>query len=317
VFQNSEQPIHLPWYAIVQAASDRRAAQTVIHVAADEGGTSPTEMMIPVDIPLNGTSAHPEPLVSAFQLGALSPNQNSADRYRAAADLLAVGVASNAPTVGNMADATIFFGVATAADRPNPSYYFGEFDILIDTDGDGTYDYSLFNSNYGAIEISSATDTFISVLKDLKTNKNYVTGPTNVFAADVRDTAPFNTNILVMPVQASLIGLTDAGAEFYYMVKALSSSPDANIPMDTTPRVEFNAARPMVDTTSTGIESTPFHPDNTDSLSVKVDIASLKKNPAAGGMMLLHHMNKSGARLEIIRLVPASPPVSGTLWSLY
>ena len=77
----------------------------------------------PVEIPLTGAGAHPEPVVTAFQLGALDEQHPDAetDPNVAVVDLRAVGVATNLATAPSFAEARVFFGVAVTGTWTTPA----------------------------------------------------------------------------------------------------------------------------------------------------------------------------------------------------
>jgi len=118
-FQNTNLSIHLPYYANVRAASS--------FLAGLKSRTLPlTNNPVTLTFPLSGSSAHPQPLVSAFQLGAVSTNQFLTNA-NATADLLAVGAASDAPLQSQFANSTLYFGIAAAAPWATPQHEMVEF----------------------------------------------------------------------------------------------------------------------------------------------------------------------------------------------
>lgn len=310
LFNNAIQPISLPYYAVMRAASDRRAANHVIPFLADNAATS-------VPIELSGISPHGAPLLSAFQLGALSENKGFADPNRAAADILAVGAASNYFFTKTLLDTFIYFGIATVGDRPNPGPGFGEFIIWIDTNGDGKNDFMLRNTDCGTLSGQSATDTYLTILNNLKTGKVTIGKPINWYDANVNDSALLNSNVFVLPVRAQDLGLTDTATRFDYTVQSYAVQDYFNESVEMTDKATFDPLHPIVETGRYGLGGAPFFDDTADSMLVQVDKAALRENPHAGNVMLLHHMNRSDARLEIVRIAPYAPTGARTMWSLY
>jgi uncharacterized caspase-like protein len=82
---------------------------------------------------------------------------------------------------------------------------------------------------------------------------------------------------------------------------------------ETTPWVTFDAARPVLDTTAFGVSGMPFFADG-GVITFKADpnaaAANGTNSPSHAGLMLLHHFNTAGKRLEIvdIRLLPQFYP---------
>ncbi|HBY96026.1 MAG TPA: hypothetical protein DEP84_19075 [Chloroflexi bacterium] len=294
-FDGESQPIHLPYYATVYAAAEMHAETT--EVAALPGGSSAAT----VTIPITGTSAHPLPLVTAFQLGAESPDLHLSDPLMANADLLAVGAASDIATTGFFTETTVYFGIATAGQWTTPQPYLAEFDIHIDTNRDGTDDYVLFNWNRGAAAQSgtrNATDTFVTVLFNLSTGQAVVDSFLNIVPANVLDTAPFNNSVAVLPVSAESLGLKRGEATFDYTVASFGASGL----VDQSPTATFDAANPLIDTAATGLSGLPVHMDGAP-VQVNVNRAALAStftHDRPARVLLLHHMNTAGKRMEII-----------------
>ncbi|HOE62567.1 MAG TPA: S8 family serine peptidase [Candidatus Sumerlaeota bacterium] len=310
IFNNNLQPISLPYYAAVRAASDRRTENHAVALQMDAEETS-------VPIRLIGESAHPVPLISAFQLGAQSDNMEYADKNRNAADILAVGAASNYFSSKKIEETIIYFGVAIAGDRPNPCSEFGEILIWIDTNGDGKNDFLLQNIDYGTLSGQSATDTFLTVLINLKTGKATHGKPINWYEADVKDSALLNSNVFVMPVSAQDLELTDTASRFEYTVQSSALMKYYYEPIDETEKAAFDPMHPALETGRYGENGTPFFNGAAETILVQADKAALSKNPAAGKVMLLHHMNTSKARLEIVQIIPFVSTGNRTAWSLY
>ena len=103
----------------------------------------------------------------------------------------AVGVQTNPISA---TDSILVFAVNTYGRFSNPAS--GEYDILIDVNGDGVYDYILFSGDLGAVETGTASGQIATFLVNLKTN-----ALTAQFAAD----APTDGSIVLMPVFAESI----------------------------------------------------------------------------------------------------------------
>jgi hypothetical protein len=240
-FHNPIQPIHLPFYGSMRAAS--RLLATVARV-----GTPAASNEFSLRIPTRGHSAHPAPLVSAFQLGFTSPNRNLTNPLAAAGDLLAVGVASDRGLRGSLSQSTLYFGVATAKSWPTPNNQMVSIILLIDVNRDGVEDFALYNSNAGNLALKSvanrdsANDVFRTVVTRGFSSGHTAGGYLNVFPADQRDTAPFNNSVLVYSVLASLLGLTDANPRLNYRVLASITIGGTIQETEDTTWYPFNAA---------------------------------------------------------------------------
>jgi subtilisin family serine protease len=301
-FLNTNLSIHVPYYANVRAASSFHIGQTNFTLAL-------TNAPLTLTFPMAGASAHPQPLVSAFQLGAFSPNQSLGSPTNAA-DLLVVGAASDAATQSQFANSTIFFGIGVAGNWATPQYYYAEFDVHIDTNFDGIDDFVLYNNSYSS-SFSSLSDAFAS---DLFVETN---GPSTLpyyldyYAASARDTAPFNNSVLVLPVSAKALGLTVGSSRFRYQVVSYALGSQE----DQTDWITFDAARPVLDAASFGLDGEPFFADGTP-VMVKADASAAADNGYFplnhASLLLLHHFNTEGNRFDVVDIQFAPqffPPV--------
>jgi hypothetical protein len=166
-----------------------------------------------------------------------------------------------------------------------------EFDFQIDTNADGVADLVVFNNSLA--NNGNYSDVFESAVG------GFVYRFINVFSASQRDTAPFNNSVLVLPIPVTQLALSLGHSQFRYRVV---SSGYFGI-VDTTPWVTFDAARPILDTTSFGLGGKPFFADGS-SVTVKADPNAAAANglnsPSHVGLMLLHHFNTTGKRLDVI-----------------
>jgi hypothetical protein len=257
--------------------------------------------VLTANIAVNGFSTHPAPLVSAFNLGLVSTNR-LLPVPESSTDLLAIGAASDASQQSQFNNTTVYFALATAGDWASPTPVLAEFDFQIDTNADGVSDLVVFNNTL-ANSAGGYSDVFESGLG------GFVYRFVNGFSASQRDTAPFNTSVLVLPMPVSVLGLGVGHSQFRY--RAVTG--DYFGLGETTPWVTFDAARPVLDTTVFGISGKPFFTDG-GLVSFKADpnaaAANGTNSPSHAGLMLLHHFNTTGNRLEIvdIRLVPRLYP---------
>jgi hypothetical protein len=215
---------------------------------------------------------------------------------------LAIGAASDAPQQSQFSNTTVYFALATAGDWTSPTPVLAEFDFQIDTNADGVSDLVVFNNTL-ANSAGGYSDVFEAGLG------NFVYQFINGFSATQRDTAPFNNSVLVLPMRVSVLGLGVGHSQFRYRARTGDSFGLG----ETTPWVSFDAAHPVLDTTAFGISGKPFFLDGT-AVSFKADpnaaAANGTNSPSHARLMLLHHFNTTGNRLEIvdIRLVPQLYP---------
>ncbi|HEY0605288.1 MAG TPA: S8 family serine peptidase [Herpetosiphonaceae bacterium] len=300
---NDNPNLRVPVYAAARPASDMRAQNGQLDFGTGPSGSDEIELVgqdvnTGTNVPTDTIS-----LVTALELQHSSPNdQESADIVNNA-DLKYVGVHSDvladgvgAPD-GDIEAATISFGVATYGNWSSPNE--SEFDIYIDTNRDGEDDYVLFNWNLGlATGGTDATDVIISVLINLNTGQLLLEDYVNVVPS-VLNTAIFNNSVMVLPVYASDLGLTENSGAFNYRV--FTFSRDADGVVDDSGTLTYNPAQPGLDL-SGGIEGVPYYAD-LDGEVIPVDFnraAFVAGN--SKGVLLLHHHNVSERRAEVVRV---------------
>jgi minor extracellular serine protease Vpr len=189
----------------------------------------------------------------------------------------AVGVQTN-PTASptSATDSLLVFAVNTYGRFSNPAS--GEYDILIDVDGDGVYDFILFSGDVGAVQAGSANGQIATFLVNLKTNTL-----TAQFAAD----APTDGSIVLMPVFASHLGITPSNPRFTYAVNAFD---DTGAGESVTGTASFNAFSPAI----SNAMFVPVAPGAKVDVPVAIDPVEFTKTPALGFMVVTED-NLSGA----------------------
>jgi hypothetical protein len=241
--------------------------------------------------------------VTALELQHTSPNDRESENIVNNADLKYVGVHSDvladgagAPN-GNVEAATISFGVASHGNWSSPNET--EFDVYIDTNKDGEDDYVLFNWNLGlASGGTDATDVIISVLINLNSGQLLLADYVNV-APSVLNTAIFNSNVMVLPVAASDLGLDNENSSFNYRVFTFSRDADGTV--DDSGTLSYDAGDPGLDL-SGGIEGVPFYADlDGEVIPVEFNRAAFVAG-SSQGVLLLHHHNTTERRTEVVRV---------------
>jgi minor extracellular serine protease Vpr len=189
----------------------------------------------------------------------------------------AVGVQTN-PTASptSATDSLLVFAVNTYGRFSNPAS--GEYDILIDVNGDGVYDFILFSGDVGAVQTGTASGQIATFLVNLKTN-----ALTAQFAAD----APTDGSIVLMPVFASHLGISPSNPRFTYTVNAFD---DTGAGESLTGTASFNAFSPAI----SNAMFVPVAPGATVDVPVAIDPVEFIKTPALGFMDVTED-NLSGA----------------------
>jgi subtilisin family serine protease len=234
-------------------------------------------------------------LVSAFELQENSPDNASSSGFANNADLKAVGVTSDYKATNSVvANTKIFFAIATHGAWTTPSDV--TFNIFIDRDMNGTDDFQLINTAFADAN-GNAFDVFVSARRPAPFTAGFTADSFINNLSSSLDTIPYNTNMMVIPVTASSIGLTTANAKFRYRITTTSRGFGGTI--DTMTTRTYDAANPGFDLTG-GVAGLPIYADlNGDSIPVNYNKANYLAN-ASLGLLLLHHHNAFGSHDQVL-----------------
>jgi subtilisin family serine protease len=299
-FTNATETLHLPFYVNARGAVDFQALTPMLVLPPAQSTVRQPEVTIAfTDLPVAESLF---PLVSAFQLGATSPNKRLSDRNRAAADLLAVGAATDIAYAGSLEESTVYFGLATASEWTTPQRKIAAFEVWIDLDNDDREEFVIYNDNASATNSAGGKDVFQSVVLELGPHfeilSTNATDFLNVYAADELDTAPFNNSVMVLSAPATWIGLAEESPSFHYRVVTHVSSGS----VDQTGWIPFDAARPVIDTAFSSLDGVPIYDDGFP-LTVRVNReAAATAGQRLPRVLLLHHFGLPGRRTEIVTL---------------
>ncbi len=308
----------LPVYAVARPASQMHATERMLPVV-DHGSVTST-------INLAGTGLHGAVLptdelsiVTAYELAYISPENTPTEAGRNA-DLQYVGVVSgvvsniSSISTKTITDATLFFGLSTYRDWASPHQV--EFEILIDSNRDGMDDYAVIEWNQR--KGSGMSDVFVTAVLDIANGKwnertLFLNGlparPTNTQPLGL-DSVLFNTNVMMLPVRAADIGLSDKNTLFNYHVRTWSTDlgdteflNDIELygsPVDETPVLTYDAAQPGLDVANRGMFNMPLYADVPETtISYVYNTEAFARNHSQG-LLLLHHHNTAGQRVEIV-----------------
>ncbi len=300
--------LRLPVNIVASPASNMRAVETGITIPNAPSGTFDINLTgVAVDTTGGTFTGYPEAitsLVSAFELAATSPRLPTSSRLEQMADLQAVGIATDYPVhrddadeATGMDDAYVYFGIATYGEWNTPSEL--EFDVYIDVDQDGDEDYVLFTGsarNAGG----DPTDAMLTYLYNVNTG---LAAPQDFINFDLglgANTALFNNNVMVLPVIAGEdgLGLTGEDGAFDYFVVTWSAVTGELV--DTTDPMTYDAANPQLDFNN-GVAGLPTYFDLPDAvIPVVYDRKDENEGDLLKGVLLLHHHNASGTRVEML-----------------
>jgi subtilisin family serine protease len=240
-------------------------------------------------------SATEQSLVSGYELQGTSPKMPNCTAKvvtgcipfpdERAVDLREVGVSSDGTAA--------YFAVNTWGEWRTPASYM-EFDILIDTNNDGTPDFVLFNSRL------SGTDVFVSELYNLATNTVDDIELLNI-ADGSFDTDIYNTDTMVLPVAISMLGMKAGHTRFQYQVQSQSIYGTTDS-IDTW--MSFDPTRPGLQLTQGGANAVLYPDMPGQTLTVVAEPRSLLRD-RSDTLMLVHDMNRAGSRVENVSLLSA------------
>ena len=296
-FHGESASVHLPFHMLLRSAGEHRMKAGRVAVRQLEG-------VAPVVLPLAGANPYRAPLVSVFQFGYQSPSRGHGIREQAARDLRAVGAASNAPELGGIADATLFFGIAMDGPWIVPQSFLSNLGIDVDTDLDGVTDYELTHGSSGDVLVSGditerelADDAYFTIIDSLEWEKPKLGGILNVFSSAERETSLLNNSVMIYSATATDLGLGKGKSRIQYRFSNIT---------ETTRWIPFDVANPALRTANPALGHSPVHAADAP-VVVGVDHDALAGNGFEENQLprplLLYHHNKAGARFEIARLV--------------
>jgi hypothetical protein len=202
-----------------------------------------------------------------YAWGLKNPKSGTID---AAFEPRAIGVQTNVipATATSSADSILVFSVNTYGRFSNPSE--GEYDIYIDVNGDGVYDYILFSADIGNVTLGVANGQIGTFLVNLATGDEF-----EEFLAD----APTDGSIVLMPVLASDMGISPTNPRFTYAVNAFDETGAGE---SLTGTGSFNAFAPSI----SNAMFVPVAPNTSVDVPVAIDPAEFKLTPALGFMVV-------------------------------
>ena len=290
----SPSPLRVPIYVAARPISVMSAVQSSLAF-----GTSPVITLTGTGIHTNAAYAPPPDITSLvvpFELKYHQAITPSGVPYLDVATFKDIGITSDYVAEGNITNTVIYVGISTYGNWSTPNAPDTEFDVYFDVNHDGIDDFVLFNTSS-----PTSPDTFETVLINLHTGATFIEDYLDGVPGNGLDMAPYNNSALVMPVEASDLGLAPGNSRFNYHVGVASreTRPFYN---DVSPALTFDAGKPGVDFTG-GTKGIPVWAD-LPGATIPVTYPNLAAYQASGslGVLLLHLHNGSGARDEILQV---------------
>lgn len=165
-----------------------------------------------------------------------------------------------------------------------------EWDINVDSDGDGSPDYIVVAIDSGAIRTGSFNGLLEVFFVDLATG--------DLFASGFLASSPTDSSTLLLPILASDLGLSNSARQLSYSAVSFSLEGPG---VDVVPgSAGFNAFKPAITTGQFII----VPPNGTGSFAVEIDNGEWKKAPARG-LMIVALDNAAGPAEAQLIPVPA------------
>lgn len=269
--------IHLPWHILPHKADNLKVGSTSLALG---GGTTGAISVSNLGGAIPGA-------VDTFALTGTSPRIPSADLPKpgdnfAVIDLRATGVRANGSNVE--------FAVNTFGSRSAPVYP-AEFDIYIDSNNSGAFDYVLFNSELGGF--GATGETVVNVF-------NLNTGSlTPVAFANV----DFNSANMVFSVPMAAVGLAP-GQKFNFQVLAFDNYFTGNLTDFIGPMV-VTLGTPRYSTDGgTGFVSTFVPAGGSVPITVTKVAGGAAASPSQIGILLKYRDAKPGSETDLVTVTP-------------
>ena len=313
--------LRVPVWASARPASNMRAAGPL---EIGQGNTGTTLL------PLTGTNvftgaSFPNDIVSqvtAMELVATDPVTEPS--LLGSADIKYIGISSDylaqlqtcsGDTTCAINNTTVYIGIATYGNWSTMSGLEADFDIGIDGNNDGVYDTHVFNFETGYLASPTSLGWTDSDLAWYTNGASWYNGPGTVLGATAflngyppgfLETYVYDTNVIVLPVSASVMGLAPGNGQFRFNVQAFSSFYYGDLlPASgwynydiANPAYSFDDASGDFGGPYAGI---PMWGDyNGGSIPVDYNVTGLSPLPS---ILLLHHHNAASAtvgRAEVV-----------------
>ena len=289
---SSTPPLRVPLFAsaraisttsssVVSTATGRAIVQRGAGVSLDRtaAGRARYQSQLSV-LTLGASSPKLKPCVGVQLAGCLAvPSAAGADlRY------VGAGAATSSTKVP-----TLWFGISTWGNWSSLNAAQAEPMVLIDTNGDGETDYT--------VDVGPLPGTDLLYATVYNADLNSVGGQPVNFSTGAYDTNVFNTNTLLVPVDASLLGMK-AGATTFpitYSVQVLNGySAGTQGVQDATTDIPFDVANPTVKV------GKPVY-DDADGTTVDYSLAAGATTAQA---LVLHLYGADSKRAEVLTLKP-------------
>jgi uncharacterized repeat protein (TIGR01451 family) len=293
--QAGELGLRLPVYAAIRPAAQLSGGTIATGGDGTGSGVIPLSGLdfdVPGTLPVGRA-----PLVSAYELQAIRPRNPA---LPPSFNIRHAGVSANAAT------STLRFGVSSWADWSSPNLTV--FNIAVDLNADDEAEHFVIAASTGQVSAfffgtqgQPSNDVYLSYRLTAEGSLG-VSSFINVSPAAV-ESALFASNVVGIPVAASLLGVDSATPFRYRVMTCPFFSPDCGSfgsPIDSTGWLSWDPGARGLDFPSQIV----FAGDG-DALDVNWNTANLVANQSLGAL-LLHHHNSAGSRAQVVLLEGAA-----------
>lgn len=179
------------------------------------------------------------------------------------------------------------FAVASFGERAHPAYP-AEFDIYVDADNNGSWDYVIYNAENGGFGVSGQTIVYACNLT------------TNACVANFYAGADLNSSNMIMTVLASDIGITNANQKFRFAVLSFDNYFTGDL-TDSIGAMTHTLATPKYDA---ALSSFGLSAGGAGVLPVSAVSGGAAASPSQTGLLLLHTNAKTGRESDIVTVTP-------------
>ncbi len=280
---SSGEASRVPLYGATRAAGRRRTDVSL--------GCSGPDL---VELPIVGESAHPEPSAIVLELGAEEPKKPTPSPT----DIVAIGAATNLPTAAAFGDASLFFGLAVSGEWTTPTYaQMSAVSIELDTDDDGAVDYRVFVEPY----TRDMPYADVLVAQTYKASGKPVESKRflNAVSRAAADTAPFLNGVVMLPVTAKAIGLSEGASRLRYRARTQAIGKAGELSSWATFDMEHPKVQPMggLAINDQGLETNVY-------VGSSLPRVQVDRSQGPASALVLHMTNEPGQRAELVSLDP-------------
>jgi hypothetical protein len=270
---SSTDNIHLAWQVLPHKAADITLSTTS---APLNGGT--------LDVTLNNTAGAVDGRVDIFSMTGTSKRiakrnlPQPGDNF-AIIDLKAVGV--------RQAGSAIQFGITTWGERAHPNYP-AEFDVYIDTNRDGTFDYIVYNGELSGFAVTGQNVVFVQQIGAATATAYFYTD------------ADLNSANVILTAPLAALGLTPS-SKFTFSVFAFDNYFTGSL-TDSIENMTYTVGTPRF--TATALPASGVEAGDTATITISAVPGGEAASPSQIGLLLLYRDGKIGREADLITVTP-------------